>query len=329
MTAQDILASLLKSVRLCAGAFFVALALGGCALLVPQTEALRERMPAGLAEHIELADVPFFPQEDYQCGPAALATDLAYFGAKVTPEDLVSLVYLPARKGSLQVEMLAAPRRYGEISYQLKPQLEDVLKEVAAGNPVIALQYFGVWPIYLWHYAVVVGYDYQKGEVVLRSGNKKEQAMPFAVFEYIWKKGEHWAMVALPPGRIPATASESAYLDAVMALERVGDAGAAKVAYKAFVARWPDNLTARIGFANSAYALGELKEAESILRDTAVRYPDSPVVLNNLAQTVLDQGRNDEALQLIDKAGALGGDFAQAIAETRELILRRRGKNVN
>jgi hypothetical protein len=35
---------------------------------------------------------------------------------RVTPEELVPLVYLPGRKGSLQVEMLAAPRSYGRLS---------------------------------------------------------------------------------------------------------------------------------------------------------------------------------------------------------------------
>jgi hypothetical protein len=29
------------------------------------------------------------------------------------------------------------------------------LREVAAGNPVIVLQDFGVWPVSIWHYSVV------------------------------------------------------------------------------------------------------------------------------------------------------------------------------
>ena len=42
-----------------------------------------------------------------------LATSLVYFGAKVTPEELADQVYLPERKGSLQVEMMASARRNG------------------------------------------------------------------------------------------------------------------------------------------------------------------------------------------------------------------------
>ena len=89
------------------------LSVGSCALVLPQTEALRTQWPRDLAQHLELDSAPFFPQKDYQCGPASLATVMAYSGISVTPDDLVSKVYLPNRGGSLQVEMLAAPRSYG------------------------------------------------------------------------------------------------------------------------------------------------------------------------------------------------------------------------
>src|SRR5574342_247053 len=65
------------------------------------------------ARRVELARVPFFAQEAYQCGPAALAMALGAAGKRVTPEELVAEVYLPGREGSLQVEMLAATRRQG------------------------------------------------------------------------------------------------------------------------------------------------------------------------------------------------------------------------
>ncbi|MDO8595262.1 MAG: PA2778 family cysteine peptidase [Sulfuricaulis sp.] len=318
----DVLA-LPRSARLIAGVFFLSGALSGCALLLPQTAQLREAWPAGLPERVELGDVPFFPQKDYQCGPAALATTLAYFNVKVTPEDLVEQVYLPARQGSLQVEMLATARRHGMVSYQLAPRFEDLLREVAAGNPVIVLQDYGVFRFTLWHYAVVAGYDYPKGELVLRSGEKRRLIMPFPVLEYTWKPSNYWAMVAVPPDRIPVTATESGYLAAVVAMERVANPRAAITAYAAVLRRWPDNLTARIGLANGHYALGELKESEAILRQAVDRHPDSVVVLNNLAQILSDQNRDEEALALVERAVALGGSLADAARDTRELILRR------
>ncbi|HEX6321571.1 MAG TPA: PA2778 family cysteine peptidase [Burkholderiales bacterium] len=300
------------------------LALSGCASLWPQTAELREALPAGLPERVELTEVPFFPQSDYQCGPAALATALASFGVKVTPEELVPQVYLPERKGSLQIEMLAAARRHGLVSYQLAPRLEDVMREVAAGTPVILLQNLGFRDG--WHYAVAVGYDYDRGEIILRSGVTEREVLAFTMNEFVWMRSGYWAMVAVPPGRIPVTAREERWLGAIAAFERTGNAAAARTAYSGFLERWPDNVNAAIGLANTHHALGELAQAERVLREAARREPESVIVLNNLAQTLSDQGRHREALPFVERAAAAGGPFASAVAETRATILKRLGR---
>lgn len=312
-----------QNARIAAGVFICVcmLLLSGCASLWPQTAELREALPPGLPERVELKEVPFFPQSDYQCGPAALATALATFGVKVTPDDLVSQVYLPERKGSLQIEMLAAARRHGLVSYQLAPRLEDVLREVAAGNPVILLQNLGFRDG--WHYAVAVGYDYETGEIILRSGVTEREVLAFTINEFVWMRSGYWAMVAVPPERMPVTATESRWLGAIAALERAGDPKAARTAYDGFLKRWPGNVTAAVGLANAHYSLGALTEAELVLRDAVRKDPDSVIALNNLAQTLSDQGRNKEALTFIERAAAAGGPFASAVAETRETIRKR------
>ncbi|MEO8202591.1 MAG: PA2778 family cysteine peptidase [Betaproteobacteria bacterium] len=294
--------------------------------MVPQTMALREGWPEGVPRQFEKTEVPFFAQDDYQCGPAALATILANAGVKVTPDELVSKVYIPERKGSLQAEMLATPRQYGLVGYQLAPRYGDVLREVAAGNPVVILQNKGAAWLDLWHYAVVVGYDYPAGELYLRSGKDEREKMPFTIFEYTWKKSDYWAMVALPPGRIPVTATETAYVGAIAGLERVGDKATVTKAYTAALERWPGSVGASVGLANQYYAQGNLKDTEAVLRRAAQAHPESIVVANNLAQTLSDQGRNSEALTLLDKAGPAEPQFAAAVAETRALIEQRLAK---
>ena len=308
-----------ENARLAAGVFF-ALVLAGCASIAPQTAHLRESFPAGMPERVELTEVPFFPQSEYQCGPAALATVLAASGAKVTPDELVPQVYLPERKGSLQVEMLAAARRHGMVSYQLAPRFADMLREIAAGNPVVVLQNLGFKDG--WHYAVAMGYDYDWGKVYLRSGETKRSVMAFALHEFVWMRSGYWAMVALPPDRIPATAEEERFLSAVAALERV-DPNSARTAYTTFLKRWPENVNAAVGLANTHHALGELKQAETVLRTAAGQHPDSVIVLNNLAQTLSDQGRDAEALPVIERAAALGGPFSAAVEDTKRGIQKK------
>ena len=319
----------MKDARRLAGVFLVAaLGLSGCAVFIPQTAALREHPPVAIPESIEWAEVPFFPQDEYQCGPAALATVLARFKPEIAPEDLAKEVYLPGRQGSLQIEMLAAPRRHGLLSYRLAPRLDDVLREAAAGNPVVVLQDFGVWPVSIWHYAVVVGYDLPRGELILRSGGQRRQVMPFAIHEYLSKESDYWAMVVVPPERLPATASETPYLASLAAFERGGNLQATRTAYGAALKKWPESSIAAIGLANSHYAVGELPQAAAVLRSALEFQPDSMVLLNNLAQTLSDLGRNQEALPLIERALALeavspAASLAAALRETQQLLLQR------
>ena len=289
---------------------------------MPQTKELAKGLPSGLPEKVELSETPFFPQTEYQCGPAALATVLNVSGAKVTAEQLVPQVYLPDRKGSLQIEMLAAARRHGMVSYQLAPRFEDLLREIASGTPVVVLQNLGVFSSG-WHYAVAMGYDYERGTLVLRSGTQEREVMPFGVHEVVWMRGGYWAMVVMPPDRIPATADENRWLTAIAALERAGDARNSRVAYQTFLGRWPANVNAAIGLANAHHTLGELGDAEAVLRKASEGAPDSVVVLNNLAQTLSDLGRDQEALPFAERAVAAGGPFTAAAQKTRDSIAER------
>ena len=316
-----------STARRCAGFLACALAalLAGCAQLVPQTVALRDAWPEGVPRTVELTSVPFFPQEDYQCGPAALATVLAYTGANVTPDPLVKQVFVPARKGSLQLEMLAAPRTYGRVSLQLAPRYADVLREVAAGNPVVVLQDVGLMSPMLpeWHYAVVNGFDYPSGTIYLRSGRNPRQEMPFTYFEREWRASNYWAMVVTPPDRIPATATEDGWVNAVIAMARVGSPDAALKGYEAALKRWPDDLPAMIGLASIHNDRGDHARAIAILREAQTKHPQSAIVTNNLAQALSDAGRNTEALAQIDKVADPHSPFATEIKSTRALILQR------
>jgi hypothetical protein len=271
---------------------------------------------------VELTAVPFFPQETHQCGPAALATALNASGVAVSPEALTPQVYLPERAGSLQVEMLATARRHGLVAYPLAPSLSDPLREVAAGTPVIVLQNLGLAILPLWHYAVVVGYDLPREDVILRSGVTAREVMPVGTFEHTWARSGYWAMLAVPPTRLPATAAESAYVQAVTALERAGQTQAANIAYHTALQRWPRNLTARMGLGNTAYALKRWKDAELAFRQAAADHPKEWMPFNNLALAVAEQKRYDEAVKIAQQAVKLA-DGQRAAQETLEEISGR------
>ena len=83
-----------------------ALLLAGCTINPPLQLA-----PLVAADTAQLRGVPFFPQTEYECGPAALAGVLGASGVAATAQSLSPQVYLPGRQGSLQVELVAAVRR--------------------------------------------------------------------------------------------------------------------------------------------------------------------------------------------------------------------------
>ncbi len=291
--------------------------LGGCT--TPQMVTLGDHWPSDLASTVELGSVPFFPQEDFECGPAALAMVAAAAGVKVLPEALVEQVYLPARKGSLQVEMMTAGRRQGLLAYPLRPRLEDLLREVAAGHPVLVFQNlaFSFYPV--WHYAVVIGFDRQHNTLLLRSGRTERLEMSIFTFERTWARGQYWSMLALAPGRLPATAEPEVYAVATAALERVNPR-AAQSAYAAALRQWPDERAALLGAGNTAYALGQSAAAIDAYQTAVSRHPDFAEAWNNLAQVLLEQGRRNEASQAIAKAVALGGMRLPRYQELQLLI---------
>lgn len=311
--------------RLLAGFLFLSMALGGCAIMLPQTEALRAQRPAELPASAELTQVPFFAQEEYQCGPAALAMALNAAGVNVTPEALVDQVYIPARKGSLQIEMLVSARRHGLVSYELAPQLTDTLREIAAGTPVIVLENYGFRIFPIWHYAVLIGYDLDQSQVIRHSGTHERQTMPIGVFEYLWKDEGRWAMVAVPPDRVPVTASEARYAEAVVALEKIGQVKNAHIAYNALLKRWPANLAGQMGRGNTAYALKDIADAESAFRQATRDHPDAAAAFNNLAQVLAERGQLQDALAAAEHAVSLGGPLLEATQTTRDEIRQKAG----
>jgi hypothetical protein len=291
---------------------------------MPQTEALRAAPPQGIPPRVELTEVPFFEQSGFLCGPAALAMVINAAGVPATVESLIPMVYLPGREGSLQAEMLGATRRSGLVAYTLAPRMEDLLRELAAGTPVVVLLNLAFKMIPVWHYGVVVGYDLDKREIIIRSAHRRRDEWSFSFLEYLWQESGYWSMVALPPGRVPATAHEGDFAAAVAALEQAGRPGEARESYRALLARWPENEVGLIGLGNTDYALKDIAGAEQAFRRATVAQPTSAAAFNNLAQVLADQGRLEEAERAARRAVELAGPMLSESQKTLEEIRQRR-----
>jgi tetratricopeptide (TPR) repeat protein len=298
------------------------LLLSGCST-TPELDQLRQSGEWQKFPRTELSQVPFFPQKQYQCGPAALATLLNWSAVPITPDDLVPLVYVPERHGSFQAEMVAATRHYGRIPYVIDPGMRPLIHELNAGNPVLAFQNLGLSWLPQWHYAVVTGVDPQNNQVILRSGTTQRHVVSVETFARTWRRADRWAMVVTKPGDIPATANPLSYVKAVSYFEQKGQLNIARKSYQAAVTRWPASLPAIMGLGNVYYHSGELLQARQSYQQALEVADDYAPAHNNLAQVLLEQGDLQSAHRHAMTAVNLGGKHLSNYQETLAAIEQR------
>ncbi len=303
-----------------AAACAAALVLAGCAARGPQLPPVTA---SGLPARVELESTPFFPQQDYQCGPAALATVLVASGAQVAPDELVAEIYLPGRKGSLQAELIAATRARGRLPYLLPPSFDDLLAQLAAGHPVLVLQKTGAGPWPGWHYAVVIGYDAPRDRLLLRSGTESQlvgNAFPchLGSRRSLGHHGARAGSIAGEGGLWPLHGGGRQSRGRWPARR----CGACVPRCRAALAgRIP--ATARTGaLANIALARGDEAVAQRELRAALSLAPDDVAARNNLAEVLRSMGCLEAARREIAIAakGAEGGPLAAAVASTQRRI---------
>ena len=290
-------------------AIFFCVVLSGCVTRGPVLSPVKT----------ELAATPFFPQTRHHCGPAALATVLGASGVEATPDTLTPLVYIPGRRGSLQVEMLAAPRGFARLALPLPRSPEAIIAELEAGRPVLVLHNYGLpsWP--RWHYAVVVGYDSDKDIFLLRSGTERRVEMRTRRFMVAWHYAGRWAMVVLRPGETAANGDAKTYLESAANFERAATPEEARAVFDAAVGRWPAEAVAWVGRGTAEYRLGNLDGAA---RDYAAALALDPAQIgarNNLAQALVElrcPHRARAQLAAID-VNVLPSPLREAVLDTR------------
>lgn len=292
------------------------LLLGGCSI-VPRV-ALDTSSSAQLPRQHEISQTPFFSQDAYQCGPAALATVLTYHGHERQPQQLSPWLFTPDAKGSFPAELDAVARKEGFVAYPVN-DMNALLAEVASNHPVLVLQNLGTDWLTRWHFAVVVGYDLDKREVLLRSGTLKRRVTPLDVFAHTWSRSEDWGRVILPPTRLPASVQAALYLRAVSDLEQTGPAEAAEQAYATALGRWPQNRLALFGLANVQLKQAHYDSALQNYQRLLALEPGLAPAWNNLAYALRGLNCPRAAKQAVQCATQLAPEREDFLNSAREL----------
>lgn len=275
---------------------------GGC--------ATRKFDFSGVQKKARVSNVPFYTQKKNHCGPATLAMAMNHRGRMITVDELASDI-MTKDEGTFQSDMLSASRRQGMLAVNVRT-FNSLLHEIEAGNPVIVFQNLGLAKLPRWHYALVTGYNLGRKEVIMNSGNDKDEHVNIGIFDYTWELGNYWGIVVINPGEISASGSELDHMAAASGLEAVGRIAEAETSYRAIINHWPDSLSARIGLANIHYNRSEFAEAVIYLRAATLKHPQSSIAWHNLAIAQKAARMQQEAFESSMKAISLADSASKA-----------------
>ncbi|OPY71285.1 MAG: Peptidase C39 family protein [Syntrophorhabdus sp. PtaU1.Bin002] len=162
--------------------------------------AHRAGLIPSVARYIE--NVPYFAQEDFQCGPAALATVVNYWYLKdrsarqLSIENIVADIYSPSARGVLGVDLGLYARKLGFDVTDRAGSVEDIKRNIDLGVPVVILVDYGMFAYQQNHFMVVKGYT--NDGVIVNSGREENQVILAEDLNKIWKKTGFWSLIVRP-----------------------------------------------------------------------------------------------------------------------------------
>jgi ABC-type bacteriocin/lantibiotic exporter with double-glycine peptidase domain len=141
--------------------------------------------------------VPFYPQEEYQCGPASLAGVLSYYGLKVTPAEIAAEIFSRHARGTLDMDMVFCAQKRGMKAEQYSGSIEDLRHNIDSRRPLIVLIDEGFWVYQKSHFMVLVGYG--EKSVLVNSGKEEHKVLSQDSFSKTWEGTKFWTLKITPP----------------------------------------------------------------------------------------------------------------------------------
>ncbi|MGD8688119.1 MAG: C39 family peptidase [Syntrophobacterales bacterium] len=143
-----------------------------------------------------IKDVPFFPQLDYQCGPASLAGVLNYYGDTVTPGEIAEAIYRQKIRGTVSLDMVLYARQRGFDSKWYEGSTDDIVRAVDSGSPLVVMIDLGFSLARAYHYMVITGYSSQG--VIANSGTTPQKLISWERFMSQWERTHNWTLLVTP-----------------------------------------------------------------------------------------------------------------------------------
>jgi len=270
--------------------------------------------------------IPFIPPRSQLCASTSIQMVSSYWQSKtsyipkLSVQELDARTLIPAKGGTLQIELAATARANGLIAYPLEATFEALFAELSQHHPVIVLvnRSYSWYP--LWHYAPVSGYDGDKRTMTIHFSDQPNEALSIETFAALWKRSDNWGVVLLPPSELPASIAPKTFLRSAYEFEKIGMRKEAIVAYKSALLRWSDDLDILFALGTAYYHSNHLVEAEQSYRKILSIQPSHPLACNNLSLLLCHLGKSKEALSVLEKAVTNDMEIQKIIIATREEI---------
>ncbi len=149
-----------------------------------------------------LSGIPYFSQDDYQCGPSAIATVINYWygkeglGRQLAFREAVSETYSPSAKGVLGLDLRLYARRLGFKAEEQTGSIDRLRELIDRGIPAIILVDYGMSVYQKNHFMVVTGYH--RDSVVVNSGRREKEQIANEDLHKIWRRTAFWTLVIEP-----------------------------------------------------------------------------------------------------------------------------------
>ncbi len=187
--------------RICAFAFLGAAFFFLTSCTAVSVENIRKSAASSPASAAYIEGVPFYPQKESLCGPAAVASVAGYYASPVGMEDATKAVYDERWKGTLPIDLVIYAKEQGFDAEFYKGGLSDLKKKIHAKTPVILFIDAG-WGIFQsGHYMVATGYSDDMESITAHSGMTRDAVFSYSELSRLWQR-TGYSTILLKPGEI-------------------------------------------------------------------------------------------------------------------------------
>lgn len=262
-------------------------------------------------------------QRAYQCGPAALASVLRYWGDPAEPEGIGRALQTPGARGILNVALARYAREQGYWTEFRPVTFEELQGWVRRGIPPIVMVQVGPAPLPLYHFVVITGFSDSAQLLYANVGATEPRAIRYPVFRTRWRRAGHWTLILCRPGRVDWPLALGQAADVARLAEQRGRLDVAARWYQTALQEEPASRPVRFNLANVYLHTRRWDQAAPLYRQLLAEQPGWGPYTNNLAWIALQRGRPREAIRLIEAALAQGAARRYDILDTLGLAYCR------